>query len=211
MNCRKTRKLMYLYKKGELEDSLYQKVKDHINKCEHCDADWQKLKAIQNFSVKLQNHQPVISHSEKLTTNIMEVVKMIPVSHQTENRSIFQDLPIQWLTLQKVRIALSSILVILALTFIFEYGYILNNISNLERHITSQTNSSKSVDIINDDCIKLIQTLPFTEKELTGLFPGNFKGKSLSRQEWLSIGKKLCRDNKINPLLKNRNSVSRIP
>jgi hypothetical protein len=202
---------MYLYKKGELNPSLFQRVKDHINKCEQCENDWQKIETSEKFTEKLKNYQPVASHSDKLTSDILEAVKMLSIPYQKENKAIFQDMPVQWLTVLKVKMALTTALLLLTLTFVFEYGYILNNISNLEKHIANQTNITAKNNILQSDCFVLLQTIPFTKMELSNAISDYVKDNKFSKNEWITISKKLCRYYKTNQLKKNKNTISKFP
>ncbi len=202
---------MYLYRKGELEPTLFQRVKDHINKCEQCENDWQKIQASEKFIEKLKNHQPVASHPGKLTSDILEAVKMLSIPYHKENKTIFQDLPVEWLAIQKVKMALTTIIIILALTFVFEYGYILNNISNLEKHIATQTNIATKNNILQSDCFVLLQTMPLTKTELSNAISDYAKDNKFSKNEWITISKKLCRYYKTSQLIKDKNTKSKFP
>ena len=208
MNCKKSKKLMDLYKEDELKTSLYRKVMDHIDKCDNCRTHWQKLQVSEKFTESLKNHQPEIAYPEKLTADIIEAIKNLD---SQKYKPVLQELPIQWLAIRKVRVAISSILILLALSFIFEYGYILNNITNLEQHISAQTNINTGNDNIRPECFALLKTSPSAEEHLITAI-SEYKNKSnYSRQDWVSVSKKICHFYKVNQLMKNKNSTQLIP
>ena len=208
MNCKRSKKLMYLYKEGELKTSLYRKVMDHIDKCDNCRTDWQKLKVSEKFTEDLKNYLPEITYPEKLTADIMEAIKN---PSEQEYQPALPEFPVQWLAVRKVRMAISSVLIMLILSFIVEYGYILNNITNLEQHISVQTNINTGNDNIRPECFALLNISPSAEEHLITAISKYVSKSDYSRKYWLSTSKKLCRYYKTNQLIKDKNTISKFP
>lgn len=149
MKCQEAERLIYLYRKGELNETEQDNLKEHLQACMHCNTLNNSLVDIEKFTTQLRNSTE--TNEDEITTNQI-------VSHVFENQFIDSE-KIGSYSVSLWRKVMTIAAVLLIGIFIFQQYEIKRNVNDLNKRI-SQQNYSKSTDM---NQVNSIQEISLTE------------------------------------------------
>jgi len=210
MKCSKAHKWIALYREGELEPGLQEKLREHLAQCESCSRLYQTYIKNERIAALIRSANPEPDNKELLTGRIMNALADIKdTSGQPSLMAIFARLLEIFMLPLTRRVALACVLII-AVAFGFQQTYIYSKVTKLENQLAAagETYRAKSGKADVEDCmrssarflLRFIADQRETEKNLHRYFREhpdklNLYVSLLCNQQYRSLKKYVNQDN----------------
>jgi len=109
MDCKKANELIIIF--SELSTTEKHELDEHLEGCPACKLAWQEQMEFQQLIQSAKSHQIAPLDAGRLTMKVMERVGK---PKKTE--------PVAWFSMRSIRIAMTSVSLFLAITFVYEYS-----------------------------------------------------------------------------------------
>ena len=136
MKCTKAHKWIALYREGELEAGIQERLSEHLAACESCRQLYRSYKANDRMAAQIRSQSPVCIDEDIITNRIMNTLADMKKRPAETGFSVFADRIIGLAMLPAVRrIAIACILIIAA-AFAYQQVYIQSNTVRLEKQLS---------------------------------------------------------------------------
>jgi hypothetical protein len=126
MSCDRYRRMMYLYRAGELSEREQVELHRHLQTCERCSAERERIERAAASVQRLREFRPTPRDPDRLTANIL-------ASIAEPKRESFVDRLLEIMLTPAIRYA-SAVFVLAAVgSFIVQYYSTLDDVASLER------------------------------------------------------------------------------
>ncbi len=172
MNCDGYRRMLYLYRQGELSNREAEELVQHLHSCESCRLEQERIGAVDEIVQRIRSYTPVVEDPRLLTSAIMSKVRSAQANDESQG---ILDKLLDLFALPQVRIAASAFVVLVTGTFLFQYLTLFTDIHSLELSAGLQSAASHKSETLysveSSEITKLAQT-----KDLQDLIPaGQYK------------------------------------
>ena len=134
MSCERYQRLLHLNRSGEISTQEADELRQHLRLCERCALEFQRIERADGFIDRLAAFSPVPKNPEQLTTDILRRVR----AESTTSRPLTPfDRILDFFLIPSVRYSSVTIVVLITLTFATQVVMMMDDISNLERHMAS--------------------------------------------------------------------------
>lgn len=134
MSCERYQRLLHLNRPGEISGQEAEELRQHVRLCERCALELQRIERADRFVNRLTAFSPSPGDPEKLTADILRGVRIEATTPRTVN-SFHRFL--DFFQVPSVRYSSVAIVLLVATTFMAQLITVLNDISDLERRMTS--------------------------------------------------------------------------
>jgi hypothetical protein len=140
MECRKSRTMLYLNRKGELTASEERELEDHLARCTRCANEKAEIERTDLLMHRLVEFAPVASDPEFLTRRIMTRITGVRPASQAHGRETLLDRVLDRVCTPPFRLAASVCLVLVTAFSLGQSFSILNDLHDLEARLISREN-----------------------------------------------------------------------
>jgi len=141
MTCDRYRKLLSLYRTGELSNREAEELVLHLHSCERCRKEREQIVDAEIVIQKIRSFNPVLADPARMASSI--VSKIRPATTDVHARGYLEDL-LDLFALPQVRIGTAALILAAICTFLFQYLTFFNEVHTLEvaaRTVSSPTGS----------------------------------------------------------------------
>ncbi|RPH37319.1 zf-HC2 domain-containing protein [bacterium] len=135
MKCREVRRLIYLYREGELPYETRRQIQQHVASCQRCSLEMQQSGDAGRFTEMLRSVEPQLHARRDLTEQIMRAVES---AHANESRPHPQAV---FLPSRRLQLACTAAAALIAAVFFVQNGIDIYRMASLE----SRLNQSPAV------------------------------------------------------------------
>ena len=130
MRCARSRRMLYLYREGELSEHERRILANHLDRCAACAAETGRMRGLDGLLSSLRLLRPEIEHPEGLTLSIMRAVDDVSRSTAVpkDARAV----------IRRLRPLLSGVALVLFGAFFMQTYSDAKRISELEGRLTQQ-------------------------------------------------------------------------
>jgi hypothetical protein len=156
MKCNKAHKWISLYREGELEAGIREKLRKHLAECESCNLIYRTYIKNDSGIAQIRSQRPVSENADSITNRILETLAEM---QKRPGEKVFTARIDRILDLTMMpairRIAVACIL-ILAAVFVYQQVYIYTNTVRLEKQLSAAGKAGMTNSMSDDiqDCIK---------------------------------------------------------
>ncbi len=139
MKCKGYRRMLYLYRNGELSNPEAEDLVQHLHSCESCRLEKERIDRVDGVVSQVRSFMPPIENPDSLTAAILSKIR----SSVTESKSRrLIDRLLDFFILPDVRIASASFVVLAMGVFLFQYLTLFADIHSLELSAVVQSSAS---------------------------------------------------------------------
>ena len=159
MNCDGYRRMLYLYRQGELSNREAEEVVQHLHSCERCRMEQERIGTIDEIIRRLRSHTPAVGDPGLMTSSIMTEIRSVQTVD--EYRGIL-DRIMEFFTLPQIRIIASAFIILVTGTFLFQYVALFADIHTLELTAGLQSTATHRSEVLysveSAEAVKLAQS-----------------------------------------------------
>ena len=167
MNCDGYRRMLYLYRQGELTNREAEELVQHLHSCESCRMEQERIGAVDEIVRRLRSQTPAIEDPNLMTSRVM--AKIRSVENEDASPGMLDQL-LEFFALPHIRIIASAFIILVTGTFLFQYVALFSDIHTLELSASLQSTASHRSETLysveSSEAVKLAQS-----KNLQSLIP----------------------------------------
>lgn len=171
MKCNKAHKWIALYREGELEAGIREKLRKHLAECESCNQMYRAYVKNDAGIAQIRSQSPVCENEDRITNRILDAVAEMK---KRPGETVFTARTDRILDLAIMpairRIAVACIL-ILAAVFVYQQVYIFSNTAKLEK----QLSAAGKAGLMNSASDELQDCIKKSARYLSGVKTGRIK------------------------------------
>ncbi len=126
MNCDRYRKMLYLYRAGELTEREKTELHLHLQTCERCAAERERIETADASVRRLREFSPTLRDPDRLATSILAGIR-------ERTRERFVDRILDAMLAPAIRYAAAVFVLAAVGSFLFQYFSTLDQVANLEQ------------------------------------------------------------------------------
>jgi hypothetical protein len=156
MKCNKAHKWIALYREGELEAGIRERLREHLAECESCNQMYQAYVKNDSQIAQIRSQSPICEDEASITNRIVDTVAEMKKRPAETGSTVFLDRFMGLTMIPAVRRIAVACILILAAVFVYQQAYIFSNTAKLEKQLSAAgkagLTSSASDNI--QDCMK---------------------------------------------------------
>jgi hypothetical protein len=171
MKCNKAHKWIALYREGELEAGIRDRLREHCAECESCKQMVQAYLKNDTLAAQIRSQSPVSNNEDILTNRIMHAVDTMQKRPGEAGFTALPDRIVELAMMPAVRrMAVACILIIAAL-FAYQQVYIYSNTAKLEK----QLSAAGKAGLVNSASEDMRDCMKKSARYLSGIKTGQIK------------------------------------
>jgi hypothetical protein len=156
MKCKKAQKWIALYREGELEDSLQERLREHLAVCESCSRLYHTYERNERLAAQIRSHHPVCRDEGRITGQILSAVADMNNRTKEKGLVVLVNQALDIAAVPAVRRVAVACILIAAIFFGYQQLYIFSKTTQLEKQLSVAGKSVSADKPSRDmqDCIK---------------------------------------------------------
>jgi hypothetical protein len=156
MKCSKAHKWIALYREGELESGIRERLREHLAECESCNQLYQSYVKNDLRIAHLRSQSPVCADEAGITNRIADSVAEMKKRPAESGSTVFLDRFMELTMMPALRRLAVACILILAAVFVYQQVYIFSSTAKLEKQLSAagkaELTNSASDNV--QDCMK---------------------------------------------------------